>query len=63
MVFTSWVFVEFFAVVLLGLWAARTRHLRQLLLLVSSCFFYAYWKPSYLILLLTPSMIDYWCRR
>ena len=61
MVFTSWVFVKFFIVVLLGLWVARTRRLRQLLLLLSSCFFYAYWKPSYLILLLTPSMIDYWC--
>jgi alginate O-acetyltransferase complex protein AlgI len=60
MVFTSWAFVTFFAVVLLGLWICRTRTSRQFLLLVSSCYFYAFWKPVYLLLLLTPSMIDYW---
>lgn len=60
MVFTSWVFVAFFSVVLLGLRLAPTRTSRQLLLLVASCYFYAYWDPKYLILLLTPSAIDYW---
>ena len=61
MVFTSWVFVGFFLIVLLGLRVLPSRPLRQLLLLIASCVFYAYWKPVYLILLLTPSMIDYWC--
>jgi alginate O-acetyltransferase complex protein AlgI len=61
MVFTSFVFLKFFTVVFIGLWLTRTRTLRQLLILVASAFFYAYWKPAYLLLLLTPSMIDYWC--
>ena len=59
MVFTSWAFVLFFAVVLLGLRIAPTRTGRQALLLLASCFFYAYWNAWYLLLLLTPSAIDY----
>src|SRR5262245_20341773 len=61
MVFTSFAFLSFFAVVLAGLWILRTRNLRHLLLLAASCYFYAYWNPVYLLLLLTPSLIDYWC--
>jgi alginate O-acetyltransferase complex protein AlgI len=61
MVFTSWAFVKFFVVVLIGLWLMPTRRLRQLLILVASAFFYAYWKPSYLLILAVPSMIDYFC--
>jgi alginate O-acetyltransferase complex protein AlgI len=58
-VFTSWAFVLFLAVVLLGLRLAPTRTARQALLLLASCYFYAYWNPRYLLLLLTPSAIDY----
>jgi alginate O-acetyltransferase complex protein AlgI len=61
MVFTSFAFLKFFTVVFIALWLTRTRTLRQLLILVASAFFYGYWKPAYLLLLLTPSMIDYWC--
>jgi alginate O-acetyltransferase complex protein AlgI len=59
MVFTSWAFVKFFVVVLIGLRLMPTRHLRQLLILVASAYFYAYWNPWYLLVLLTPSIIDY----
>src|SRR5712691_6558581 len=59
MVFTSWAFAFFFAVVMLGLWLLKTRSARQLLILVASAYFYAYWQPWYLILLATPSVIDY----
>ena len=61
MVFTSFAFVKFFAVVLVGLWLMPNRTMRQLLILLASAFFYAYWNPAYLLLLLTPSIIDYWC--
>src|SRR5437899_7959274 len=61
MVFTSFAFVKFFAVVLLGLYLLPRRDYRQALILVASAFFYAYWKPSYLLLLATPSLIDYVC--
>lgn len=61
MVFTSWAFVRFFAVVLVGLWILPTRTLRQLLVLLASAYFYAYWMPAYLLLLATPSVIDYVC--
>jgi len=59
-VFTSWAFVVFLAVVLLGLRLAPNRTARQALLLLASCYFYAYWDPRYLLLLLTPSAIDYY---
>ncbi|HEX7918033.1 MAG TPA: MBOAT family protein, partial [Gemmatimonadales bacterium] len=59
MVFTSWAFILFFAVVLAGLRVAPTRTARQALLLVASCCFYAWWDPWYLLLLLTPSAIDF----
>ena len=59
MVFTSWVFLKFFVIVLIGLRLSPTRRLRQLLLLIASAYFYAYWNPWYLLVLLTPSMIDY----
>lgn len=61
MVFTSWAFVAFLAVVLAGLSAARTREQRQLLILLASIYFYGYWQPWYLLLLATPSAIDYVC--
>jgi alginate O-acetyltransferase complex protein AlgI len=59
--FTSWVFFRFFVVVLIGLRLMPTRTARQGLLLVASAVFYAYWNPWYLILLATPSVIDYVC--
>ena len=61
MVFTSWAFVRFFAAVLVTLRLAPGRTARQWVLLVASCVFYAHWKPWYLLLLATPSLIDYAC--
>ncbi len=61
MVFTSWAFVKFLVVVLIGLRLMPTRRSRQFLLLVASAYFYAYWKPIYLLVLATPSIIDYFC--
>ena len=61
MVFTSWAFVAFFAIVLIGLRVLRTRTQRHLLLLVASSYFYAYSEAWYLLLLATPSVIDYVC--
>jgi alginate O-acetyltransferase complex protein AlgI len=61
MVFTTFAFAKFFAVVLVGLALMPNRTMRQLLLLVASAYFYAYWNASFLLLLLTPSVIDYWC--
>ena len=63
MVFTSWAFVVFLTGVLIALALAKTRVLRQLVMLVSSALFYAYWNKWYLLLLATPSVIDYVCAR
>jgi len=60
-VFTSWAFFRFFLVVLAGLTLAPSRAYRQLVILVASAYFYAYWKPGYLLLLAAPSLIDYVC--
>ena len=61
MVFTSIVFAKFFAILLVGLFVLERREHRQALILLASAFFYAYWKPSYLMLLATPSLVDYLC--
>src|SRR5438094_6366698 len=61
MVFTSFAFLKFFIVVLLGLCLLPRREYRQAFILAASAFFYAYWRPSYLLLLAAPSLIDYAC--
>ena len=61
MTFASFAFVAFFVIVLLALAACRSRVQRQLVILLASVYFYAYWNPRYLFLLATPSVIDYWC--
>lgn len=61
MVFTSWVFVGFFAAVLVLLRVANTPARRQVVILGASVIFYAWAKPSYLLVLATPSVIDYVC--
>jgi len=58
-VFTSWAFVAFFLCVLGALALARSRTSRQLIILLSSIFFYGYWNKLYLLLLAAPSVIDY----
>ena len=63
MVFTSWAFVLFFACVLGALSLAPSRRSRQLIILVSSTVFYGYWNKLYLLLLATPSIIDYVCAK
>ena len=61
MTFVSISFVTFFIVVLLGLRVAPSQNLRQCLLLCASIWFYASWKPVYLLVLATPILIDYLC--
>lgn len=61
MVFTSWTFAIFFLVVLVVLAICRTRTSRQVTILVASVIFYGYWNHFHLLLLATPSIIDYYC--
>ena len=63
MIFSSWAFAKFFAMVLIAVWIARTRTQRQFILLCASIVFYAHWNARYLFLLATPSVIDYVCAR
>ena len=61
MTFVSLSFVAFFVVVMLGLHLAPSRQFRQWLVLLASLWFYASWKPGYLLVLATPILIDYFC--
>ena len=61
MVFTSFAFIKFFSILLVALALCRSRVQRQLVILLASLYFYAYWNPWYLFLLATPSVIDYLC--
>ena len=61
MTFISFSFIAFFVLVLAGLHLAPGRSVRQWLLLLASLWFYASWKPVYLLVLATPILVDYFC--
>ncbi len=61
MVFTSWIFLVFITVFLVAFRFCPNRTSRQALILVASLVFYAWWSPVFLLLLATPSIIDYIC--
>ena len=60
MLFTTWAFLAFFLVVVLALFCLPSRSYRQVFLLFASMFFYAYWKSSYLLIILVPAVGDYY---
>lgn len=59
--FISKAFIEFFTAVAIGLRVAPGLLFRQALLLIASLWFYASFKPAYLLVLATPVLIDYFC--
>jgi len=62
MVFNSFLFAVFFAVVyLLYVLCARRLRLQNLLLLAASCFFYGCWDWRFLSLLWISTVVDYTC--
>lgn len=61
MSFLSLWFPVFLGVVLLGLWATRTVGARHTFLLVANIVFYAAGTPWFVLVLLLPSVVDYWC--
>jgi len=61
MLFISWEFVVFLVLVLAGLRIMPTRTSRQGLLLVASAVFYGSHTPWHLLILATPSLIDFAC--
>lgn len=62
MLFNSFEFITFLLLVILIYWLIKQRF-RWILLLFSSYFFYISWEPSYLVLILFSTSIDYFsCR-
>ncbi|OYP37340.1 MBOAT family O-acyltransferase [Rhodopirellula sp. MGV] len=59
MQFTITEFFIFFAVVLVAVWQLRTRLQRNVLLLVASYYFYAYWDYRFCGLLLLSTIVDF----
>ena len=59
MIFTQAEFLIFFLVVLAAVWSARTRFVRNLVLLVASYYFYAYWDYRFCGLLLLSTAVDF----
>ena len=60
MLFNSFTFVIFFALVLTAYWLLRDVRDRQKLLFVSSLIFYGSWNPPFLLLLLLSVAVDFW---
>ena len=59
MVFTQAEFLIFFVAVLALVWSARTRLVRNLILLFASYYFYAYWDYRFCGLLLLSTVVDF----
>lgn len=63
MLFNSYTFVVFFAVVLALYWTLRPWRIRKALLLVSSYVFYAAWNPPFVLLLAFSTVADWYLAR
>lgn len=62
MLFTSFEYLYFLVIVLIAYWSIPQRY-RWILLLLTSYFFYISWEPTYIILILLSTSIDYFlCR-
>ncbi|HMV67444.1 MAG TPA: MBOAT family O-acyltransferase [Myxococcota bacterium] len=59
MTFVQWEFLVFFAVVYTLYWGVPIRRVQNVLLAVSSCVFYGWVHPWFLILLFTSSILDF----
>ncbi|WP_435018976.1 MBOAT family O-acyltransferase [Tundrisphaera sp. TA3] len=62
MLFNSWKFAYFFALLFPTYWTlARFRQAQNLLLLLAGYYFYACWEPKFLLLLILSTIVDYAC--
>jgi D-alanyl-lipoteichoic acid acyltransferase DltB (MBOAT superfamily) len=59
MLFNSYEFLVFFPIIVV-LYFLTPFKWRWLLLLAGSCYFYMCWKPEYIVLMMFPSLIDYY---
>jgi alginate O-acetyltransferase complex protein AlgI len=59
MLFHTWIFVAFFAVVYPVYLAVKGTRFREPWLLLASCVFYAWWNPQYLTLVVYATLVDY----
>jgi alginate O-acetyltransferase complex protein AlgI len=59
MIFSSWQFAAFYAVVFAAYWTVRGRFARHLLLLVASCVFYMAWNAWLVLIVLGVAVWDY----
>lgn len=59
MLFHTWTFLLFFVVVFLGYFALRRTRFWTLWLLLASYFFYGWWNPYYLILIVYSTALDF----
>lgn len=60
MIFNSFTFVVFFAVVLSAYWTLRSWETRKNLLLAASYVFYGAWNPPFALLLFATTAVDFW---
>ncbi len=60
MVFSSHLFLFGFLPLALAAYFLAPRRARNLVVTITSCVFYGWWNPIYLLLLLATTVIDYW---
>ena len=60
MLFNSRDFLIFFPIVVFLFFTVKQRH-RNILLLAASYYFYMCWKPAYIVLIITSTLINYFC--
>jgi alginate O-acetyltransferase complex protein AlgI len=60
MVFNSFIFLLFYAIVLTGFFSLGNWQLRKSFLVLASFVFYGSYRPIYIFILLVPILFDYW---
>ena len=61
MVFSSHIFIFYFLALILGVYYFSPHRLRHLVLTLGSYFFYAWWNPWFVLLMITSTIIDFTC--
>ncbi|MEC9328154.1 MAG: membrane-bound O-acyltransferase family protein, partial [Verrucomicrobiota bacterium] len=61
MVFSSHIFIFYFLALVLGAYYVAPKRGRHLVLTAGSYFFYAWWNPWFVFLMLISTIVDFFC--
>ncbi len=63
MLFASSIFLYYFLPIFLAIYYVVPRSQRTLTIALASYIFYGWWRPDFVLLMLTSTLLDFWCGR